>query len=306
VETGKDFSIVIVQWRTWDLLPDCLRSVAEQRGPSWELWLLDNEGNPCRTRELCQEFPWVQVLCFEANLGFARACNRALPLCQGRYLYFLNPDTRLLGGNVLAAMRKYMEENPKVGIASTRLFSPAGAEEPVACLRYPGQKHLHGELGKLPGQVAAVLGASMVVRREVMDLLKGFDPDFFVYGEDFDLCLRARRLGWEIGVVREAQVLHLGGGSERSSSSEEFWERKLSAEYLFYAKHYFPEAIRAIQREAQCKAAWELFLLTCTRPFHRGRLRTLWKQRCAKYRAIWRWAKSKRFLCRSGPADAVP
>ncbi len=289
----RDFSILIVHWKTRDLLPGCLASIEKQTGVTWETWVLDNEGDPWFGLGLQQAFPWAKVVSFSSNLGFGRACNRVLPLCTGRLLYFVNPDTVLLGSEVLASIHKFMLENPRVGIASTCLTDMKGQEQPVASPRYPGEKYAAPFSDRLPGPIAMVLGASMVVRRELFEALGGFDEDFFVYGEDFDLCLRARKEGWEIGVVPKARVLHRGGGSERDRSPREVWDRKLRAEYLFYSKHYSPDVIARIRQAHRWKAAWELFLLGISWGLSWGRKKSRWQWRHAKYRAIWRWAHRK-------------
>jgi hypothetical protein len=115
------------------------------------------------------------------------------------------------------------------------------------------------------------MGACQIVRPDLMKRIGGFDEDFFLYGEDQDLCLRIREAGYEIGYVESAEVVHHGGKSERGSTPPEVWKKKMKAEYLFYEKHYRPRSLRKIMRAHLMKAKWRLAVLSLSLPFSSDR-----------------------------------
>jgi hypothetical protein len=175
-----------------------------------------------------------------------------------------------------------MDENPAVGLAGTKVVYPDGSMQETISLRYPGQKHATEELKGLPGGIACVLGASMIARADLIRAIGGFDEDYFLYGEDQELCLRIRQQGFEIGYIGEAVVRHIGGHSERASADR--WRRKTLAEHIFYRKHYRPETIRKITRESRLKARWRTLTIPLTLPFLRDGEAA--REKLVKYRTI--------------------
>ena len=97
--------------------------------------------------------------------------------------------------------------------------------------------------------------------------LEGFDEDFFLYGEDLDLCLRVRRAGWKIGYIPDAVVVHWGGQSERNNIPVRVWEKKTRAEITFFKKHYSQQTFRTIRRHNLLQAFWRIVSLQLTFPF---------------------------------------
>src|SRR5262249_48788965 len=147
------------------------------------------------------------------NVGFGRACNQGFAASKGRYIYFLNPDAQLIGSYPLANLCHALSEHKNWGMAGSRVVSATGEwKEPATS--YPGQAHIRKDFSGLPGRIAWVVGASMIVRREVYAELGGFDPEFFLYSEETDFCLRLRKCGYEIGMVENSAVRHIGGASE--------------------------------------------------------------------------------------------
>ena len=255
-----DLSVIIVNYNTADFLGRCLTSVARQTDVDVEVIVVDNcskDGSPSFVRE---HFPWVRLMANDQNLGFSRANNQALKDCSGTYVYFLNPDTELRSG-AFKNMVDFMESHPNIGLAGTQLVNPDGSPQSSVEIRYPGQRHAKDELKGLKGDIAWVMGSSMIARLEVLRGVDGFDEHYFLYGEDLDLCLRIRKSGWDIGYIPEAMVIHWGGQSERNNLPVEVWEKKIRAEALFYQKHYSPKTVRAIDRWNFYQACWRIFAL---------------------------------------------
>jgi len=261
-----DLSIIIVNYNTADMLARCLHSIRSQSFNNPEVILVDNASQDNSLEVTQGILPWVKVIANKQNLGFAKANNQALKISNGKYIYFLNPDTELKEG-AFNAIIEFMKSNPEVGLAGTRIVNPDGSSQSSIERHYPGQRHSKGELSGLKGDIAWVLGASMIVRRSVLRGIGGFDERFFIYGEDLDICLSVRRAGWTIGYISNAVVVHWGGASEQNTLPDELWKKKLDAEFLFYNKHYSKKTIRVIRRANILQALWRIFTLNLTLPF---------------------------------------
>ncbi|HOP48344.1 MAG TPA: glycosyltransferase family 2 protein [Desulfobacteraceae bacterium] len=261
-----DLSVIIINYNTADLLAGCLNSVFEQSGCKFEVIVVDNASHDNSQSIVRNEFPYVKLIANESNIGFSRANNKGLEVCGGDYIYFLNPDTELRQG-VFISMIEFMDSYKDIGLAGTGIVNPDGSFQPSLETHYPGQRHAKRELKGLRGDIAWVLGASMIIRREIIQELGGFDERFFLYGEDQDLCLRVRKAGWVIGFIPDAVAVHWGAQSERDNLPVEVWKKKLDAEVLFYKKHYSKSTVAAIKRGNLLQAFWRVFTLKLTLPF---------------------------------------
>jgi len=257
-------SIIIVNYNTRQLLLDCLDSVSEQSASGDEVIVVDNRSADGSADAVAARYPKVRLIRNMENRGFARANNQGLAAAENDWIWFLNPDTRLMAGardQILA----FLCRHPAVGLAGTMLLNPDGSHQPSVEERYPGQRYAPHALGDLPGAIAWVSGASMVARRTAIDAVGGFDEQYPLYGEELDLCLMLRRAGWAIGWAPDSRVVHIGGQSQRDNTPESVWTKKFTAELIFYQKHYPPAAVQRIKRKNRLQAAWRLLSLA---PLH--------------------------------------
>ena len=276
-------SIIIVSYNTVNLIGNCLKSVFETSNIIREVFVVDNASTDGSSDFIKDNFPSVHLVANTENVGFAAANNQVLPQCKGRYVFSLNPDTEVMSDTFSEAI-SFMDVNPSIGLAGTKIINPDGTLQWSVSYKYPGQKYTTNELSELPGNIACVLGASMIARSELIKKIGGFDEDFFLYGEDQDLCLRIRKLGYEIGYIDSATVVHLGGQSEKDSLPSEVWKKKIDAEYIFYGKHYLPKTIKRISRAHIIKAWWRIITLKLFLPFARNKTRT--RGKLGKYQVI--------------------
>lgn len=282
-----DLSVIIVSYNTVDLTLRCLESI---RLPDGEILVVDNASTDSSVADIQRQFPGVILIANSDNRGFGPANNQALRISRGRYIVFLNPDTVVLK-NALEKAVAFMDGHPDIGLAGARMLNPDGTLQESVSFRYPGEKYARGETDSLPGKIACVLGAFMIVRRPLIDDLGGFDEDFFLYGEDEDLAWRIREKGFSIGYIEQAEVLHWGGQSEAQTPKPSVFAKKLQAECLFYAKHYRPETVARIQRAQKHKALYRLITLKLTAPFARDKAAHENKVRC--YRLVLEMAKRR-------------
>jgi GT2 family glycosyltransferase len=203
------------------------------RGPM-KVWLVDNASSD-RTPEMVRtEFPWVHLIALDWNSGFTVANNVALRQCTGAYQLLLNPDTEILD-SALDYMVDVMERHPDVGISSCRLVRRDGTFDHAAKRSFPtplgALAHFTG-IGRRPwasprlaqyrateidqfgaGEVDAVNGAFMLVRKEAMDHVGLLDEGYWLYMDDLDWCYRFKQKGWKVFYDGGTTIVHVKGGT---------------------------------------------------------------------------------------------
>lgn len=262
-----DLSVVIVNFNTGDLLRDCLASLRpELAGIDAEVLVVDNASTDSSLTMLAERFPEVRVLSNHTNVGFSRANNRALRQARGREVLLLNPDTLVRRGAVRTLIDALQALPAAVGVGP-RVLRPDGRLDlacrrsfpspSVAAARLLGLSRLFPKNPVLarynltyqdpdqPGEIDAGTAAAMCFSLESLAAVGFFDEDFFMYGEDLDLCYRLKRRGGRIYYVPSATVVHLKGmasGRQAKAMLREF-HRSM---WLFYKKHYFHGWRRAL------------------------------------------------------------
>ena len=298
-----DLSIIIVSYNTADLIAACLQSLESGFSGKREIFVVDNASTDGSADFIRDNFPSINLISNPVNRGFAAANNQGLSECRGKYVFFLNPDTVVMPGAMDKAV-SYMDKNINVGLAGVRIVNPDGTKQESVSYRYPSETYTRGDLKELKGAIACVLGAAMIARRECLKIVGGFDDDFFLYGEDQDLCLRIRRQGHEIGYADASVVVHISGQSERQTPLAALWKKKVSAEYLFYRKHYLPETIRRIVRAELVRTRFRLAILRLTMPFARSNGKTI--EKLTKYRVISEAIRTEQQAAEGRKKPALP
>jgi GT2 family glycosyltransferase len=225
-----DVSVIIVNYHTRSLTAACIDSLFEKtEGLTFEVILVDNASTD-GSREHFGQDSRIHYVYQEENLGFGRANNVGIGLATGRYVFFLNSDTLLLN-NAVKVLADFLDSHPRAGACGGNLFTQDLQPAP-SFLRY--RPSVYDELNQLlrdvpdrllfgrnldfnhtgrPMKVGYITGADLMVRREVLEKTGGFDPSFFMYYEETELCHRMTKRGWQIYSVPEAHIIHLGGAS---------------------------------------------------------------------------------------------
>lgn len=208
-------SIIIVNYNSGDDLSGCLHSLFESDQASAEIIVVDNASTDGSFETNRNSFPQVLWISNSKNLGFGAACNLAAEYGRGEYLAFLNPDTRVTPG-WLDALIAVLDANPNAGLVTPKILlldSPGrintcGNDVHISGLTLcRGLGTSQNDFNQLEA-VDAVSGAAFVIRKELFELLKGFDESYFLYMEDTDLSWRARLNGWQILFVPQSVVFH--------------------------------------------------------------------------------------------------
>jgi GT2 family glycosyltransferase len=253
-----DLSIIIVSWNVRDLLERCILSLPSP-GPELEteIIVVDNASTDGSVDMVLSQFPHVRVVANEENKGFTVANNQGLALSQGRYLLLLNPDAEVVG-DALATMVRHGDDHPEVGALGPQLCYPDGSlqssrrrfptmvtalvestvfQEWWPDIRVLRRYYMADTSDEATQPVDWLVGACLLVRREVYDQLGGLDEGFFMYSEELDWCRRIKDAGWEVVYLPSATVVH----HEGKSSEQVVAARHIhfqSSKVRYFRKHH--------------------------------------------------------------------
>jgi len=262
---GPRLSIIIVNYNTGGLLERCLFSVFENAPDAdVEVFVVDNASSDDSLQRISKFGRRLKLISNQENLGFARGCNKGLKESRGEYVLFLNPDTEIQAG-ALTKMISFMEAHKEVGFLVPKICLPNGEFQQDSIGPFPSLLHIllfWSSLGTIfpfvrrlvyrrylkpegAFQVDWGTGACLLCRGELLEKLKGFDEDFFMYHEDTDLCYRARRIGAKVYFYSGAEIVHHRGRSCQDKQMMEAIGRR--GFYCFFKKnHGLPYALASM------------------------------------------------------------
>lgn len=267
-------SIIIVNYNTYTLTKQTIDSVLEKKLPfEYEIMLVDNASIDDSMVKLQEDYKDIiregllKITLNDANLGFAKANNIGMKKSKGEYILLLNSDTYVVE-DCLQQCMQYIErynteaaiqgENEcKIGALGCKVILSDGTLDhackrgfptPRASLYYFLKLHkrdkvkyglydaLHLDENEV-GEVDCLMGAFMLMPRHVLDQVGLLDEDFFMYGEDIDLCYRIKEGGYKIMYYPEASIIHYKGGSSKKRRTKVIYDFH-NAMWIFYKKHY--------------------------------------------------------------------
>jgi len=321
---SRSLSILIVSYNTRDMTLACLASVFVQaREVEPRVIVVDNASEDGSADAIAERFPQVELIRLDRNIGFAAANNLAARRAKGEWLLLLNPDTVVLDGAIDRIVR-FTAVRPGHGIYGGRTVFADGSLNPTSCW---GRMTLWSAFCRASGlssvfrnsrvfdpeslgcwrrdtvrEVDIVTGCFLLIQRELWERLGGFDEAFFMYGEEADLNLRAKKLGARSIICPEATIIHYGGASEPVRTDKVV--RLFDCKARLMRKHW---SAPAAALGVKCLGAWAL---------HRGAL--LWlgwaltrskrmKEGADSWLGVWR-ARDRWLACSAGssPAEAAP
>jgi GT2 family glycosyltransferase len=233
-----DLAIIIVNWNGGTVLLQALDALHRAlEGRKAQVLLVDNASTDSSADDVHHQFSQIALIRNATNLGFGAANNKGFAQAHGRYVLVLNPDVQI-NRAALGTLVQFMESHPRSGACGPGILEANGRTASPWCARrdphpldvffeyaylyrlFPHQRFLAryvmGDWDHASDrQVDALSGACMLVRREVIERVGGFDEGFFMYGEDLDWCRRIRQGGWQVWFVPGATVLHTGAHSTR-------------------------------------------------------------------------------------------
>jgi GT2 family glycosyltransferase len=236
-----DISIIVVSYNTREMTLECLRSVvAETRTTDYELLVVDNASADDSAAAIAAEFPDLELIALEENIGFARANNLAARQARGERLLLLNPDTVVLDG-ALDRLVAFAATRPAARIWGGRTLFADRSLNPTSCwgamsvwslfsravgltMLFPRSERLNPEpygdwQRDSVREVDIVTGCLLLIDRPLWDELGGFDARYFMYGEEADLCHRATLQGAAPVMTPEATIVHYGSASDTGNKA---------------------------------------------------------------------------------------
>ena len=258
-----DLSIIIVNFRTYDLTKQTIISVLDTvKNIEYEILVVDNDSADGSLEKLIQDFKNESLVKFiknNHNDGFAVANNLAFKEAKGEYTLLLNSDV-IVNDRTINESLDYIKGNKNIGILGCKVVLPDGNLD-KACRRsfptfkvsfyrmsglsklFPNSKRFNqynlsylDENGVYP--VDCVVGAFMLIDSAVMRKCNGLDESYFMYGEDIDLCYKVKELGYEVYYFGKYNIIHYKGASGKNKRL--LYEFYKSME-IFYNKHYKKE-----------------------------------------------------------------
>ena len=253
-----DISIIIVNYNVKEFVKNLLYSLQKALfGFKYEIIVVDNASSDGSVEDIKNKFPDVKVIANKKNVGFGKANNQGLELSSGKYILLLNPDT-IVREDTFIKLIEFIKANPDAGMTTCKVLNPDGSLQAGCRRSFPGP---WASFTKITGlsklfpksklfakynltyldeneicEVDAISGAFMFFTREVYEKVGGFDPKFFMYGEDLDLCYRVQQAGYKVYYVPTTEIIHYKGESTKRSSINEtkiFYD----AMHLFVKKH---------------------------------------------------------------------
>lgn len=265
-------SVILVSYNSINVLKPCLQHLRKNLKASFsqtqvEMIVIDNGSTDSTVLWLKQQ-PDLKLSLLKENLGFGRANNIGLQMAKGEFVLFLNTDVYLKENIDFPKLMAFLRNNKQAAGLTIKLLLPSGKIDPASHRGFPtpfnalvyfaglswltapipglnrlfGGYHLTYRPLNTVHEIDAATAAFLLMKKQIVDHLRGFDPDYFFYGEDLDLCYRLKKLGYSLWYYPHYQALHLKYQSGKKSEDEQ--ARKISQKYFyqtmltFYEKHY--------------------------------------------------------------------
>ncbi len=235
---GLRVSVLMVSYNVKNYVDHALDAVLRSDFQNHDVILMDNNSFDGTVDFVRKHYPSVKVVANKTNLGFGKAVNQAATEARGDYLLILNPDT-VIKEDTISTLLNYLEQNEHVGMVGPKILNADGSFQPACKRSFPS---LHVAIPKILGlsklfpkakwagkynlsyldpdqehTVDAISGACMLLRKNLFQKLGGFDEQFFMFGEDLDICRRMWDMNVEIHYVPTTQIVHYQGESSKSA-----------------------------------------------------------------------------------------
>ncbi|WP_303317346.1 glycosyltransferase family 2 protein [Flavivirga abyssicola] len=242
-------SVVILNYNVRYFLELCLKSVqTATTGIDAEIIVVDNNSEDESCQMVKELFPDINLIENKTNFGFSKGNNIGVSQAKGEYICILNPDT-VVAEDTFLKLLKFSEEQEKVGIVGCKLINGVGLFLPESKRNIPYVKAAFKKIFGNPedyyanhlqenevGGVDVLVGAFMLLKRDVYNIVGGFDEDYFMYGEDIDLSYRVYKAGYNNYYYGKSSVIHFKGESTLKDKS--YARRFYGAMQIFYRKHF--------------------------------------------------------------------
>ncbi len=247
-------SFIIVNYNVTQLLRSCLLSIQKYGVEvEYEVIVIDNNSTDVSWKSLISEFPDFDFIASSTNDGFSKANNKAIRSAKGEYLLLLNPDTEL-EGLYLNKILDFADSKPEFGCLGVRMHDVNGNFLPESKRSVPdmfnsfeklfagfknnnSKSYYRSDIGEYEiAETEVITGAFFLVKREIYHTVGGLDENYFMYGEDIDICYTLLNHGFKNYYYGKASILHHKG--ESTIKDEVYLQRFYGAMQIFIDKYY--------------------------------------------------------------------
>ena len=213
-------SVIIVNYNGKALLEKCLESLSKVNYENFEIIVVDNNSTDGSIELVTKNYPSIILLKLNSNKGFAEPNNIGAKIANGKYLLFLNNDT-IVTPNFISEMVQVIENDKKIAICQSLLLKPdESVDSSGDFIDQLGVVYNSTKKTDEIREISSARGASMLIRKDVFDILEGFDEKFYVSFEDVDLGWRTWMIGYKVILTPKSVVYHVGGQTIKSKKPE--------------------------------------------------------------------------------------
>lgn len=256
-------SLLVVNYNTESYIAELLHDLTLQTldKQSFEVILVNNVQNQ-RLQNMLDEFDFakklnISLIPSSKNVGFGRAMNFGASFAKGEHLLITNPDIRISTTTLLQDLLQHTVSHHDYGIMTCKILDDQQHDQSTA-YDYEFNQSL-----EFKNEICWFQGSFLLIKASTFQRLHGFDPDFFMYCEDSDLCYRAKKLGLSLIKLEDAFVYHKGGSSEPNRDYA-FYHRWYLSRFLFAKKHFptalYQTTLNELEQKAQQKLKREQWL----------------------------------------------
>ncbi|WP_333853448.1 glycosyltransferase family 2 protein [Epilithonimonas sp.] len=246
-------SVIIVHYQVKDLLRNCILSIQKYfQGFEYEIIVVDNNSPNSDWKTLMSEFSGVNFISLDKNFGFSKANNIGVNSAKGEYVYILNPDTEI-EGDYFKEILDFADSKEKFGALGLRMHNLEGEFLPESKRSVPDlvnsfeklftsfsnntKTYYRNDVDEFGiAEVEVMTGANLLIKKSVYEEIGGFDEQYFMYGEDIDICYTILQHGYRNFYYGKYSILHYKG--ESTIYDKEYLNRFFGAMDIFIKKYY--------------------------------------------------------------------
>lgn len=245
----QDFSIIIVNYNTKELLYQCLQSLKKSiKNTHTEIIVIDNNSSDNSVPFVRKLFPEIILIENDKNLGFGKACNQGINISRGKYIILLNSDCEVFK-NTLSTIKKIISNfsrSDRIGIIGGKILNPDGTlqfsygkfptvfSNILDLFKPPPHRKVQTSGYDSPHYIDWVTGAFMMINRKLFTDIGYFDENYFMYYEETDICFRAKAQGWQILYDPSPQVIHKIPHSTKKDNIPLFIQAEIRKSHLYF------------------------------------------------------------------------